>query len=75
MSKQKIILVCAALGTAGLVGLGGCGQKGPLYLPTAPEAAQRGTLPQVLQPDLPRGSGAGTPSQKPASVPAAVPAR
>ncbi len=28
--------------------LWGCGQKGDLYLPTAPEAAHRATLPQTL---------------------------
>jgi len=29
-----------------------CGQRGPLYLPTAPEAAQRATLPETLRPQL-----------------------
>jgi predicted small lipoprotein YifL len=28
--------------------LGACGQKGPLYIPNTPEAAQRATLPQTL---------------------------
>ena len=28
--------------------LGGCGQKGPLYIPETPAAAQRATLPQTL---------------------------
>lgn len=27
-----------------------CGQKGPLYLPTEPAAANRATLPQTLNP-------------------------
>ena len=31
------------------VALGGCGQKGPLYLPTDPAAANRATLPTVLK--------------------------
>jgi predicted small lipoprotein YifL len=31
----------------------GCGQRGPLYLPTEPAATQRATLPQVLTPSLP----------------------
>ncbi|HYF17056.1 MAG TPA: lipoprotein [Ramlibacter sp.] len=30
--------------------LAGCGQRGPLYLPTDPAAAERATLPQVLSP-------------------------
>ncbi len=28
--------------------LAGCGQKGPLYLPDTPAAAQRATLPQTM---------------------------
>jgi len=33
----------------GFLALGGCGQKGPLYIPTDdPAAAQRATLPQAL---------------------------
>ncbi|MHB1121538.1 MAG: LPS translocon maturation chaperone LptM [Ramlibacter sp.] len=36
---------------AGAVGvLAGCGQKGPLFLPTDAAAAQRATLPQTLTP-------------------------
>ena len=38
----------AALGALAL--LAGCGQKGPLYLPTAPAAANRATLPETLTP-------------------------
>lgn len=30
--------------------LTGCGQRGPLFLPTGPAAADRATLPQVLVP-------------------------
>ncbi|HZY18910.1 MAG TPA: lipoprotein [Ramlibacter sp.] len=39
-----------ALLAAVLVALAGCGQRGPLYLPTDPAAANRATLPQVLVP-------------------------
>jgi predicted small lipoprotein YifL len=39
--------------------LSGCGQKGPLYLPTEPAAAQRATLPQTLDP---RASSAPSPA-------------
>ncbi|MFM8610811.1 MAG: LPS translocon maturation chaperone LptM [Burkholderiaceae bacterium] len=34
--------------------LAGCGQKGPLVLPTDPAAAQRATLPETLTPGQPR---------------------
>lgn len=32
--------------------LAACGQRGPLFLPTAPEAAQRASLPETLRPKL-----------------------
>lgn len=37
--------------------LGGCGQKGSLYLPTDPAAAQRATLPQIINATMPFVSG------------------
>jgi len=40
-------------GAALLALLAGCGQRGPLYLPTEPEAANRATLPQTLRPGGP----------------------
>ncbi|MDH6593023.1 putative small lipoprotein YifL [Variovorax sp. TBS-050B] len=43
----------AALMVAGLAAaaaLSACGQRGPLFLPTDPAAAQRATLPQLLTP-------------------------
>ncbi|MCD2512928.1 LPS translocon maturation chaperone LptM [Comamonas endophytica] len=52
MLRASQILVrsfALALSAASLVA---CGQRGPLYLPTAPEAAQRATLPQTLTPQL-----------------------
>lgn len=55
MSNVSQILV-SAIGLAALgVGLAGCGQRGPLYLPTDPAAANRATLPQVLLPIPTRG--------------------
>jgi len=66
------ILVSAARGFLGMVvlsvGLAGCGQRGPLYLPREPAAANRATLPQVLTPALPAGSAAAAPKM-PASGP------
>lgn len=43
------------LGVAGLavvLSLSACGQRGPLFLPTEPAAAQRATLPQIVVPAL-----------------------
>jgi predicted small lipoprotein YifL len=45
--------------------LGGCGQKGPLTLPTDPEFKQRATLPEIVRRQLP-----GSPSPAGSSTPA-----
>lgn len=45
--------------------LAGCGQRGPLYLPTEPAAANRATLPQVLIPGTPT---APAPAPQPGAV-------
>lgn len=58
MLKRPQILASAFALAAGTVVLSGCGQKGPLYLPTEPAAAQRATLPQTLIP----GVGASAPA-------------
>jgi predicted small lipoprotein YifL len=63
----------ALAASAVLVATVGCGQRGPLYLPTEPAAANRATLPQVLNPagtstsptpapprQTPNGTGTGT---------------
>jgi len=42
--------------------LAACGQRGPLYLPTDPAAAQRASLPQTLLP------GIAAPPASPASA-------
>ncbi|WP_333909025.1 LPS translocon maturation chaperone LptM [Xenophilus arseniciresistens] len=63
---------------AALVSVSACGQRGPLYLPTDPAAAQRATLPQTvlpgLAPDAPASSstnGDARTNRNDASVPAA----
>ncbi|MCA3238556.1 MAG: LPS translocon maturation chaperone LptM [Curvibacter sp.] len=63
-----------------LLGLAGCGQTGPLYLPTEPAAAQRATLPQALWPVMPkkpaqssRPAPPAAPSAAPASAPTSAP--
>ncbi|RYZ02689.1 MAG: hypothetical protein EOO24_14270 [Comamonadaceae bacterium] len=55
-----------ALAACGVVLLSACGQKGPLFLPTGPEAAGRATLPETLSPS--------TTTTTPAAPAAATPA-
>lgn len=47
---HRTILISGAALALGplLLTLAGCGQKGPLYIPQTPAAAQRATLPQTL---------------------------
>jgi predicted small lipoprotein YifL len=72
MLNVRQILMSAAPVLSGLVflcfGLVGCGQRGSLYLPKEPAAANRATLPQVLTPEFP-GSGAAVAPMAPASDP------
>jgi len=68
MLRARQILVrtiALALSTAAL----GCGQRGPLYLPTEPAAAQRATLPETLNPAASRAPAPATPSTAPSSHP------
>lgn len=68
MLKIQTIVKSAALGACALA-LSACGQKGDLYLPTEPEAAQRATLPRSVlptrlrvQPVAPQAQSAQTPA-------------
>ena len=86
MLKVRQILV-SAVGLFVLgVGLAGCGQKGELYLPTDPVAANRATLPSLLRPSFgdsrmggtgsnSSGNSSGTPAtpEPPAQLPSASP--
>jgi predicted small lipoprotein YifL len=45
---RRIALAGSAAAFA--AGVTGCGQKGPLFLPTEPAAAGRATLPETLVP-------------------------
>jgi predicted small lipoprotein YifL len=66
MLNVRQILV-SAIGLCALgVGLAGCGQKGPLYLPTDPAAANRATLPSLLTPSV-RSRAEDAPAPAPAS--------
>ncbi|UCU98508.1 LPS translocon maturation chaperone LptM [Acidovorax radicis] len=50
MLKSSQILVRTFVLAASTAAAAGCGQRGPLYLPTTPSAEQRATLPQTLTP-------------------------
>lgn len=50
MLKVPQILVRLIVLAGSAAALAGCGQRGPLYLPDAPEARQRATLPETLNP-------------------------
>ncbi|RZJ13315.1 MAG: hypothetical protein EON50_09260 [Acidovorax sp.] len=50
MLKASQILVRTLVLAASAAAAVGCGQRGPLYLPTGPAAAQRATLPETLTP-------------------------
>lgn len=66
---RAALMVCLAVGTAGLVAA--CGQRGALYLPTDPAAAGRATLPELMTPDSLRSSSSSSSSQA-APAPAAA---
>jgi predicted small lipoprotein YifL len=51
-----------ALAAVVVAALAGCGQKGPLYLPTDATAPGRATLPQILNP---AASAASAPTTRP----------
>ena len=55
------------LAVAALTLLTACGQRGPLYIPQTPQAAQRATLPQTVW------GGRASPPAVAASAPASAP--
>ncbi|RYF66711.1 MAG: hypothetical protein EOO22_20595 [Comamonadaceae bacterium] len=68
--RRTVLMVCVAASAAALAG---CGQRGPLYLPKDPAAANRATLPDLMTPRLP-GSSSDAAAPAPAgasSAPAA----
>ncbi|MCO4089540.1 MAG: hypothetical protein HEQ17_11580 [Limnohabitans sp.] len=81
MLKIKKILVTPLVLAGSAAVLSACGQKGPLYAPTAPLSTNRATLPQTLNPwhtsstaqaTGPAGDDKAAPA-KPRAAPAAVP--
>ncbi|MCJ0764980.1 LPS translocon maturation chaperone LptM [Variovorax terrae] len=71
MLNAPQILVSAIALAASAAALSGCGQKGALFLPTGPAAAQRATLPETLRPRLPgEADSPAAPAKPAASAPA-----
>jgi predicted small lipoprotein YifL len=65
-------ILVSAIGLAALgVGLAGCGQRGPLYLPNDPAAASRATLPELMLPIAPRSESTTVQPQGETSTPPA----
>ena len=54
---SALVLAAGTVATATLVG---CGQRGPLYMPTEPAAANRATLPQSVKNSVPGTGPAST---------------
>jgi predicted small lipoprotein YifL len=54
LNREQIVgsarAIAPVMAMAAALFLGGCGQKGPLYLPTGEAAAARISLPQTLNP-------------------------
>jgi len=74
MSKVFQILASAhplrlALAASVVWALAGCGQKGPLFIPTGEAAAARATLPQTLVPAPPASAPPATGTASPISTP------
>lgn len=57
-----------AMAVLAAAALGACGQKGPLFIPSTPAAAQRATLPQTVF-----GGAAAAPTAPASRASAAVP--
>lgn len=70
--KTRARALNALLCTTGMALLVGCGQPGPLYLPTDPAAVKRATLPETLNPL--RKPPNVTPTTTPATTPSNTPA-
>jgi predicted small lipoprotein YifL len=66
------LLARLAVATMALGGLGACGQKGPLFLPTGAEATGRVSLPQVLLPGTPTSTSPASSTTPSQAAPAAT---
>lgn len=52
--------IARVAGTAALLLVAGCGQRGPLFLPTGPGAVSRASLPEALNPAVTASEPANT---------------
>ena len=66
-----VLQILVSAGAAALL-VAGCGQRGPLYLPTGEAAANRATLPQTLTGRGGTGTGTAVVPEAAASGPAPV---
>ncbi|QNP49852.1 LPS translocon maturation chaperone LptM [Diaphorobacter aerolatus] len=64
LKSCQILFRSIVLGAIAVV-LWGCGQRGPLYLPTDAAAANRATLPQTLDPTRRSRTDTETPDSAP----------
>ncbi|MGK6309999.1 LPS translocon maturation chaperone LptM [Variovorax sp. DT-64] len=71
LNVRQILVSAIGLAIVG-VALAGCGQKGALYLPTEPAAANRATLPGLLLPGSGSADRAASPGTGAAPAPAAA---
>ncbi|MBV7540005.1 lipoprotein [Acidovorax sp. sic0104] len=72
MLKAPQILVRTLVLAASAAAIAGCGQRGPLYLPTDATAAQRATLPETLAPRSGAGRDSGASRMPAGPAPAAA---
>lgn len=67
MSRPAPLLARLIVTALAAAALNACGQKGPLFIPSTPAAAQRATLPQTVF------GGTAAPAAPASATPAAVP--
>ena len=70
LPHRSILVIATALALH--AGLSACGQKGPLYLPQTPAAAERATLPQTVFGGSRGNAGAPAAAQTPIAPPPPV---
>lgn len=69
LNVRQILVSAIGLALVG-VALVGCGQKGPLYLPTDPAAKNRATLPELVLPGSNNKNNDAAAPATPAGAPA-----
>lgn len=74
--RNRNLFVVSTMALSSLL-LGGCGQRGSLYIPNTPEAAQRSTIGDVLtnKPANPATNPGAAPHSAPTTTPETAPAK